>query len=233
MNIEPSQFQMLLQKIRQFPVYTQQQTLELYILYVLRNDSIEDIKQFCQDLLSEETKNPGFINTVSLNDALNHEINNGEKIKQRIAKKLDHILDSYNISGLSEQDVYLKLENIDKSLNEIQLGLKNVVGSSKRYDNLSTTEMLTKIQQENRHHNDAMLDTLQIMFDRIFESINPDAAENYLDQSMLQVGPLKKAALFDASKEKYHQLLEYHQSGKFIRDYKVNYKRYLRNKTSD
>jgi len=77
-----------------------------------------------------------------------------------------------------------------------------------------------------------MVNAAQVMFDRIFESINPDAAENYLDQSILQVGPLKKAALLDAAKEKYTQLLEYHQSGNFIRDYKVNYKRNLRNKIS-
>jgi len=232
MSIDPNQIQMLLQKVRQYPAHIQRQTLELYITHILHNDGVKDIKRFCQNLLENELNSPGFINTVTLNKAINYEINDGNKIKQRISKKLDVILSSYDNSEIPETDVYKKLEDIEKMLNEIQVGLKNVVGNSKQSEKLTISEMLTKIQQNTQHHDDAMLNTAQIMFDRIFESINPDAAENYLDQSVLQVGPLKKSALLDASKEKYNQLLEYHQSGKFIRDYKVNYKRYLRHKAS-
>jgi len=232
MSTDPSQIQMLLQKVRQYPVHIQRQTLELYITHMLRNDSVKDIKRFCQNLLENEVNNPGFINSVSLNGAINHEINDGAKIKQRISKRLGVILSSYDNSETSEIDVYRKLEDIENMLNEIQVSLKNIVGNTKQSEKLTISEMLAKIQQKSELHDDAMLNAAQIMFDRIFESINPDSAEDYLDQSVLQVGPLKKSALLDASKEKYNQLMEYHQNGNFIRDYKVNYKRYLRNKSS-
>ena len=232
MIADPSQLQMLLQKIRQFPVRVQRQTLELYIFYVLRNDSVEDIKDFCKNFLEKEVNNSSVVNVVSLNIAINHEINDGDRIKQRISKKLETILSTYGDLNMSDNDVYQRIDKLDKMLHEIQSGLKKVVGNSKRYDNLTVSEMLNKVQQERADHDEAMLNAAQVMFDRIFESINPDAAENYMDQSLLQVGPSKKSALLDASKEKYNQLLEYHQSGKFIRDYTVNYKRLLRKNSS-
>jgi len=232
MTSNPNQLQMLLQKVRQYPVSVQRQTLELYISYALRNDNVEDIKKFCQNLLENEEASPGSINTVTLNEAINFELNDGEKIKQRISKKLDTALASYRNSRTSDTDVYQKLEDIEKVLNEIQTGLKHITSKSKRSEDLTISEMLTEIKRNIEYHDKAMLNAAQIMFDRIFKAINPDNAENYLDQSVLQVGPLRKSALLDASKEKYHQLLEYHQSGKFIRDYKVNYKQYLRKVSS-
>ena len=230
---DPSQLHMLLQKIRQYPVNVQQQTLELYITHELRINKSEDIKLLCQELLNKENQSPGFINVDALNDAIDYEINNADRIRQRISHKLDDMMHSYDAETQTVQetqsDVYQKLDDLDNLLTEIQQGLSSMIGKSKRNQSLSVTEMLSQIQRHKENSDQAMIDAAQTMFDRIFESINPDAAENYLDQSILQVGPLKKAALLDAAKEKYTQLLEYNQSGNFLRDYKVNYKRNLRN----
>jgi len=223
MVAESDQLNLLMQKIRQYPVNVQKHTIRLFLSYVLRHDSKEDVTSFCESMLRAEK-----MDSKVLGQALAHQIHDEVIIKQRISQKLENIIHQMTTEGCDSIDVYDRLAQLESLCENVKSSVKKIAEKTKKCEAIGTVEMLHKVESDLSYHEEAMMHAAEVLFDRIFESVNPESAASYLDQSVLQVGPLKKAAMYDATKDKYNQILEYHQMGKFKQDFTVIYKRYLR-----
>jgi len=228
MTSDASPIEMLLQKIRQYPIKTQQRTIETYIRYALRHNTDEDVVFFCNKLIHQENDNPGYLNSRVLDSAIDNEVNNGDKIRQKINQRLDALL-SDSIGEVDKySNVYEKLSQLETVFDEIKQSLIRITPKSKKTSSMSIRDTLKSIETDTALHQEAMLYAAQMMFDRLFDSLNPDLGESHLEENVLLDKSLKQAALFEATKETYGQLLAYHQSDKFTRDFQVSYKQYLR-----
>ena len=199
-----NKIQHIIPVVRKYPSSVQRPLLKYLILYVLRNNDKEEIISQCAALLSH----------VSIED-------------DRADNSLDQIAAEIGLSINSEQTEHKKINEILGALQslkrELQLSLSTTPDS-----NLSMNEVVDQLVDREFHVNTAMHDAAQMLFDRIYSSFDPGKAKNYLDQSVTREGVALKAALYDAMCEKYEQLLDYHQNGRLLKDFRGAYKSELK-----
>lgn len=199
-----NKIQHIIPVVRKYPSSVQRPLLKYLILYVLRNNDKEEIISQCAALLSH----------VSIED-------------DRADNSLDQIAAEIGLSINSEQTEHKKINEILGALQslkrELQLSLSTTPDS-----NLSMNEVVDQLVDREFHVNTAMHDAAQMLFDRIYSSFDPGKAKNHLDQSVTREGVALKAALYDAMCEKYEQLLDYHQNGRLLKDFRGAYKSELK-----
>ncbi|MDH5231930.1 MAG: hypothetical protein OEZ58_04130 [Gammaproteobacteria bacterium] len=97
---------------------------------------------------------------------------------------------------------------------------------------LPLIDLADLIRKRNRDHDLAIESAAQESFDRILNSVNPEAAKNYMDPTSVKVGPFYKASLYEAVVEKYQQLAAYHEKGRLARDFRAMYKSHLKKRST-
>ena len=199
-----NKIQHIIPVVRKYPVSVQRPLLKYLILYVLRNNDKEEIISQCAALLSH----------VSIGD-------------DRADTSLDQVAAEIGLSFNPEQTEREKINEILGALQSLKRELKLSLSTTPD-SNLSINEVVDQLVDREFRVNTAMHDAARMLFDRIYGSFDPGKAKNYLDQSVTREGVELKAALYDATCEKYEQLLDYHQNGRLLKDFRGAYKSELK-----
>lgn len=221
-NSPSTKYKVLMSRLIDQPNGVKIKAIQLLLLSELNYLGVEEVVMVTQKLL--EICELDFTN-------LDKEIANYkqylEPFHKRLLQKIDGIGRDIKASDIASKNVDEKLDMLTSDINKIG---QRIVEVGKLFDkNVETIEgSLNIISDISELHQLAMYSAVEIMIQRLLESLNPEASENYMDNSVIKLGPLKKAAMFNALQDKYEQVSAYQKEGKMLRDFKVHYKSELK-----
>lgn len=93
---------------------------------------------------------------------------------------------------------------------------------------LPLNALLERAARDLATHDSALEQAAQESFDRVLSSLNPDELKKHVAKKALSTESMYKAALFDGAVEKFKQIEMYHDKGRLVRDYKMAYKKHVR-----
>lgn len=226
-NNPQSKYSVLLARLKTEPVDTRIRAIQILLLSELRYLDKSELLILSKKILGNDTFD---FNT------LEKEIEKYNDVVKPLLDRLGRKIDAIDFTATDRQsyseNVSSKLANLTAQLNEFN---QKITEAGRLYDkNCNSIEDAINIfTRFSELHQYAMNNAAEIIIQRLIESFDPEALENYIDNSVIKVGPLKKAALFDAMKDKYEQILMYQKEGKMLRDFKVHYKSELKSLKKD
>ena len=197
--------QKILPVIRQYPASIQLAMLKYYLIYLLKDNSKEQVVSQCERLQ----------NTLFVVEESNSK------------KDIDDIALLLGIKLSPQQTGNQNLNQIKMVLEDLKHDLQ---GSALEKNKGAVIDLVKQLYGNDLNIQTVINDSAQEMFDRIFDSLDPAKAENHLDQSVRREGVEYKAALYDAMCEKHEQLLDYHHTGRMLKDFRRAYKTKLKDK---
>jgi len=215
-----SDFSVLVNKLNGLSSVDKSNAIQILILSKLKNYDADEVLGFLCELQKQKVDQ-----FSDLEKHIHDFENSGPKIKYRIEKRISRLGELLDVDMNSQDNIYkhmdvliAKVENLESRISE-HPGKKETKNIGENIEDL--------LNWDSQHLN-ATHSTVESIIERIIESLDPESSYKYLDNSVIRVGPLKKAAMFDAIKEKYSQVVAYHEEGKMLRDFKVLYKQELK-----
>ena len=217
-----SEFTVLTNKLSACSPATKAYAVQILLLSKLKTLNAGEILNFVEDL-----QNKGIEKFSELDCSVDTFKLDPEKILQRVQQKLEALSGILNTNNSRAEDIYQQFDILLEKAQRQQAEIIDIAGLSSSEE--QTTELaLIKIKQNEKQHLNATYATSETITSRIINSLNPESFEKYLDTGLIKVGPLRKAAMFDALNEKYTQVKSYQEEGKMLRDFKVLYKQELK-----
>lgn len=192
----------ILPNIKKYPPSIQVRLLKYYLLYLLRDCNQKEVLSWCQSLLqSIEENNP------SGRDSQNNKW-------QQILELLD--IDKSESENEILNQIFLVLQDMQKKLIVLSGNMKQVGNDD--LAGIPIPELLYQVCEQDKLLNESLEQSVETIITRMLDALDPEKAVRYMDQSIVRQGIEHKAALYDAICEKFDQLLQYHQTGRMIKD---------------
>lgn len=134
------------------------------------------------------------------------------------------------LDGAEHSDGLDQEQLLSRTLKQLELFHEHLLllADRKRYHQHSMSQLLQLVASR-LHGNEAALEkAANETFDRILHSVDPRSVEQSVEKSTMKPAAFYKADLFDAMTEKHSQLLNYHQKGRLMRDFRGTYRSELR-----
>ena len=192
--------------------------LKVYILSKIRTLDVKEIHEFLEELHKLDD-----LSFLALEREVTQFKENPEKISKRVQQKLHILSRILNLTSVGTEDIYQQLDSLVVKAQQIRTQIADVAKLNVT-DSYNTDMAIEKIKDNEEQHLSATHVTAELIANRIIKSLDPSALEKCMDTSMINVGPLKKAAMFDALNEKFTHVKSYQAEGKMLRDFKVLYK---------
>lgn len=217
-NRNSSNLSVLMQKIEAQPSVMQKQAFRTFLMAKLRYLEIEEITYFVKELLKQET-----LDFNTLNQQLDDFTESNNLQNNRLLKKINVINKQLFEETSKETNIYSAMDKLVQGFSDLVNDIEEV-SSIRHSQNATVGQRLKEIKLLQKEQQHIMYDSVEVILERLIESLNPESSESYMDNSVMKVGPMKKAAMFDAFKEKYDQVQAYQKEGKMLRDFKMQYK---------
>ena len=202
----------ILPNIKKYPASIQVHLLKYYLLYLLRDCSQEEVLSQCQCILQ----------SLEVNNTSGRDLQN--KKWQQILQLLD--IDESESENETLNQIFQVLRDMEKKLIVLSGNIKQVDIDDSVC--IPLPELLNQVCEQDKLLKASLEQSVETIITRMLDALDPEKAVRYMDQSIVRQGVEHKAALYDAMCEKFDQLLQYHQTGRMIKDFKHIYRSQLK-----